>query len=107
MGKGCALIKANPHHGVSLKMSYPKQVPLFINGEWRQSASSQLIPVTNPATQEVLTQVPNATKAEVDEAVQSAAIAFESWKNTPVGTRARVMLNYQQLLKDHQKELEN
>ena len=38
-----------------------KQVPLFINGEWVESASTRKIDVTNPATQEVIAQVPAAT----------------------------------------------
>jgi len=53
----------------------------------------------------VLTQVPFATTAEVEAAVASAKKAFETWKNTPVSTRARVMLNYQHLLKQHHDEL--
>jgi len=86
-------------------MKFPATVPLYIAGEWCQSQSTQSIPVTNPATQEVLTNVPFATSAEVDAAVASAKKAFETWKNTPVSTRARVMLNYQHLLKQHHDEL--
>ncbi len=88
-----------------MSTTFPKTVPLYIGGEWRQSKSTQLIPVTNPATQDVLTQVPCATSAEIEEAIASAKRAFVTWKNTPVGTRARVMLKYQQLLKEHQKEI--
>jgi len=90
---------------MSFAQGFPATVPLFIDGHWRASAATQTIPVTNPATQAVLTQVPCATAAEVDEAVASAKRAFATWKDTPVGTRARVMLKYQQLLKEHQKEL--
>ncbi len=86
-------------------MTFPQTVPLYIDGEWTQSRSSQTLPVTNPATQEVLTQVPLATEAEVDAAVASALRAFATWKETPVPARARIMLRYQQLLKEHQDEL--
>jgi malonate-semialdehyde dehydrogenase (acetylating)/methylmalonate-semialdehyde dehydrogenase len=86
-------------------MSFPKVVPLYIDGQWRPSSATQFIPVTNPATNEVLTQVPLATEAEVNAAVASAKMAFETWKNMPVPTRARIMLNYQQLLKQHHDEL--
>ena len=47
-----------------------QQVPLLINGELVQSRSENWIPVTNPATQEVIAQVPCATPAEVDQAVE-------------------------------------
>ena len=38
--------------------------------------------MTNPATQEVIAQVPCATAAEVDRAVATAKAAFETWKET-------------------------
>jgi malonate-semialdehyde dehydrogenase (acetylating)/methylmalonate-semialdehyde dehydrogenase len=86
-------------------MQFPATVPLYIAGEWRQSKSTQLLDVTNPATQQVLTRVPYATNAEVEEAIASAKKAFAIWKNTPISARARIMLNYQHLLKQHHDEL--
>src|SRR5690606_13186882 len=85
--------------------AFPATVPLFIDGEWRASTATELLPVTNPATQEVPTQVPVATLAEVDEAVASAKRAFATWKEVPTPVRARIMLNYQHLLKQHHDEL--
>jgi len=82
-----------------------QQVPLLINGERVQSTSTKLIPVTNPATQEVIAQLPCATGEEVDRAVAAARAAFEIWKDTPVGERARLMLRYQALLKEHHDDL--
>lgn len=82
-----------------------QQVQLLINGELIDSKSENWIPVTNPATQEVIAQVPCATAAEVELAVDAAKIAFESWKETPVGERARLMLRYQALLKDNHDEI--
>ncbi len=82
-----------------------QQVPLLINGEMVASESTRLLPVTNPATQEVIAQVPCATEAEVERAVDAAKAAFETWKEMPVGERARLMLRYQALLKEHHDEL--
>jgi len=81
------------------------QVPLLINGEFINSKSTQLIDVTNPATQEVIAQVPCATDEEVNNAIETAKDAFALWKEKSVGDRARVMLTYQALLKEHQKEI--
>lgn len=86
-------------------MSFPSHIPLLINGEWVQSSTEEWIPLTNPATQEVLSQVPFATASEMDTAIASAQAAFASWKDTPIPTRARLMLKYQQLLKEHQEEV--
>ncbi|QLE98388.1 CoA-acylating methylmalonate-semialdehyde dehydrogenase [Neptunomonas phycophila] len=82
-----------------------QQVALLINGELVTSQSDNWIPVTNPATQEVIAQVPCATEAEVELAVDAAKAAFTVWKETPVGERARLMLRYQALLKDHHDEI--
>ena len=81
------------------------RVPLFISGEFTESQSTQWTDVTNPATQETLAQVPNATEAEVYAAVQAAKDAFESWKEVAVPERARLFLRYQELLKKHQDEI--
>lgn len=82
-----------------------KKVPLYINGEWVESKSDQWLDVLNPATQEVLAQVPCATMDEMEAAINSAKEAFKTWKETPVSERARVMMRYAVLLKEHQEEL--
>ncbi|MBT8766833.1 CoA-acylating methylmalonate-semialdehyde dehydrogenase [Metapseudomonas boanensis] len=82
-----------------------KVIPLLIGGEWRESRSRELIEITDPATQEVLALAPKATAEEIEEAVASAKQAFQDWREVPVPERARLMLRYQQLLKDHHDEL--
>ena len=81
------------------------RIALLIDGEFVQSASSQWQDVVNPATQQVLAQVPMATMGEVDAAVASAKEAFKTWRKTPIGTRARIFLKYQQLIREHMPEL--
>ncbi|MGN6652016.1 CoA-acylating methylmalonate-semialdehyde dehydrogenase [Trinickia sp.] len=76
-------------------------VKLLINGEFVESASTQWRDIVNPATQEVLARVPFATRAEIDAAVGAAHTAFEQWKSTPIGVRARIMLKYQALIREH------
>lgn len=82
-----------------------KQVPLYIGGEWVQSQSAQWIDVTNPATQEVIAKVPCATDAEMTQAIESAKAAFKTWKEVAVPERARLMMRYAALLKEHQAEI--
>ena len=80
-------------------------VKLLIGGEFVESASETWRDVINPATQEVLARVPLATPEEVDAAVAAAKRAFLSWKKTPIGTRARIFLKYQQLIREHMQAL--
>ncbi|RUO49715.1 CoA-acylating methylmalonate-semialdehyde dehydrogenase [Pseudidiomarina donghaiensis] len=82
-----------------------KKVPLYIDGEFIQSQSDKWIDVTNPATQEVIAQVPCATQDEMKQAVESAQKAFLTWKEVAVSERARVMMRYQALLKEHHDEI--
>ncbi len=80
-------------------------VKLLINGEFVESKTSEWREVVNPATQEVLARVPFATADEIEAAIAGAAEAFKSWRKTSIGTRARIFLKYQQLIREHMPEL--
>ena len=82
-----------------------KKLLNYINGEWVESLSTQYIDVPNPATGEVLAEVPLSSKEDVDLAVNSAAEAFIVWSRTPVPKRARILFKYQQLLIENYEEL--
>ncbi len=53
------------------------------------------------ATQEVVSRLPIITNKEFEEAVQAAKDAFPAWKRTPVPHRQRVMLKFQQLIREN------
>ena len=80
-------------------------VKLLINGKFVESKTQVWKDVVNPATQEVLARVPFATKEELDAAINGAAEAFKTWKNTSIGVRARVMLKLQELIRRDMKKL--
>jgi malonate-semialdehyde dehydrogenase (acetylating)/methylmalonate-semialdehyde dehydrogenase len=80
-------------------------VPLLIDGEFIPSTSTQVIDVTNPANNSVIAQVPCATDAELDAAITSAKKAFLTWREVPAPERARIMMRYQHLLKEHHDEI--
>jgi len=81
-----------------------QQVPLFINGGFITSKSTHKKTVLNPASQQVLAEIPFATPEEIEDAVASARQAFQLWRNVPIPERARLMLRYQALLKIHHDE---
>ncbi|MDP2561448.1 CoA-acylating methylmalonate-semialdehyde dehydrogenase [Psychrobium sp. 1_MG-2023] len=78
-----------------------RRVPMIINGEKVESTSSNWIDVLNPATQEVVAQVPMATLDEVDHAIENAHQAFQTWKKVPLGQRMRIMLKLQHLIREN------
>ncbi|MFM4963592.1 CoA-acylating methylmalonate-semialdehyde dehydrogenase [Aeromonas bivalvium] len=80
-------------------------LPLYIHGGPHASTTDQWIEVTNPADQSLLARAPRATAEEVDLAVRAAHDAYLLWREVPAPERARVMFNYQHLLKQHHDEL--
>jgi malonate-semialdehyde dehydrogenase (acetylating)/methylmalonate-semialdehyde dehydrogenase len=80
-------------------------VKLLIDGKFVESKTREWRDVVNPATQEVLARVPMCGADEVDQAVRSAAEAFKTWRNVPVGQRARIMLKLQELIRRDMKKL--
>ena len=80
-------------------------VKLLIGGKFVESQTTQWRNVVNPATQEVLARVPFATPEEINAAVASAKEAFKTWKKTPIGTRSRIFLKLQQLIRENMSEL--
>jgi len=82
-----------------------KNVPLYLAGEFVQSQTSEWIDVTNPATDEVIAKAPCTTSEEMDEAIRFGGEVFKTWKEVPVSERARVMMRYQALLKEHHDEI--
>jgi hypothetical protein len=80
-------------------------VKLLINGQFVESKTTQWRDVVNPATQEVLARVPFATPDEINAAVAAAKESFKTWKKTPIGSRARIFLKLQQLIRENMGEL--
>jgi len=70
-----------------------KTYSLFINGEWVESSSNKSFPVYDPATEEVIAQVPDANSEDVNRAVAAAKAAFEDgpWATTTPQERGRVL----------------
>ena len=70
-----------------LKQSYK----MYINGEWVNASNDAFIKTYNPYNDELLSEFPDATEADVDLAVQSAKSAFKTWKKTTVKERAKIL----------------
>ena len=50
---------------------------LLIGGEWVEAASGKVFPVYNPATGEIIAQVAEGDKEDIDRAVKAARKAFD------------------------------
>ena len=56
-----------------------KEHRFYINGEWINSSSTELIEIENPSTEEVIGTISAGTKEDIDHAVAAAKNAFQSF----------------------------
>ncbi|HEX6353346.1 CoA-acylating methylmalonate-semialdehyde dehydrogenase [Actinophytocola sp.] len=77
----------------------------WINGVATPAGSTRTAPVYNPATGQEQARVLLAEASDVDTAVAAAAKAFESWGNSSLSQRTKVMFAFRELLVRHEDEL--
>jgi succinate-semialdehyde dehydrogenase/glutarate-semialdehyde dehydrogenase len=73
-------------------MSYEK-LELLINGKWKMGSENKAEPVINPATNEVIGDLPHASKKDLDEALESNLKAFKLWKKESPLNRQKIIEN--------------
>ncbi len=81
------------------------QLENYIGGTWASAPAAEHLPVTNPATGEVMTKVPLSPAGEVDRAVQAAAKAFREWRQTPPVERVQYLFKLKNLLEENLDDL--
>src|SRR5438094_7264343 len=77
----------------------------LVGGEWVDAAGGETMEVLNPATGDVIAEVPQASAADVDRAVQAAKKALPDWLETTPGERAEMLLKLADAIDDHADEL--
>lgn len=66
-----------------------RRYKLFLNGEFVESSSGKMIKVINPANEEVISEVPEATIEETKKAIDAAYEAQKKWEKLPAIERAK------------------
>jgi len=91
----------------TIKAPKVKDQPLLIGGKWQDSVSGKTFETINPATGEVICQVAEGEKADVDLAVKAARKAFEEgpWSKMNASERGRLLNKLADLIEKHQEEL--
>lgn len=77
----------------------------WINGQHVKGTSGRFGDVYNPATGEMVSQVPLASQGELAAAVEAARSAWPDWAQTPPLSRARIMFKYKALIEENADEL--
>jgi phenylacetaldehyde dehydrogenase len=92
------------HNRVEEFVSRPRQ--MFIDGKWAEAASGKTFPTYNPATGEVLAQVAEGDREDIDRAVKAARRAFEHgpWPEMSASQRGRLIWKLGDLIEAHAEE---
>lgn len=78
-----------------------KKLKNYINGAWVASEATAYLDVYNPATYEVMCQVPLSPAAEVARAAEAAAAAQKEWRRVPAGERIQYLFKMKRVLDEH------
>lgn len=80
-----------------------KQYSMLIDGELK--SGSKYLPVLNPATEEIISQVPEADEAAVNAAVAAATAAQTGWARLPAILRAKFLHEIADAVRSHRTQL--
>ncbi|KAH8814285.1 methylmalonate-semialdehyde dehydrogenase-like protein [Hyaloscypha sp. PMI_1271] len=83
------------------KIQDVQDTPYFIDNKFMKSEAAQFIELHDPATNNLVTRVPQSTDAELKAAVESAKKAFPAWRATSVMARQQIMFKFTQLVRDN------
>ena len=77
----------------------------LVAGEFKDASNGAVIEVYNPATNELLDTVPNATAEDVDACVKKAMEAQKAWAKTPIHERGRIIEKFADLVEENAEDL--
>lgn len=86
-------------------MYHDRNFGLYIDGKWSWSAGGGKKPVLDPATEDVIGHIPDATAEDIDRALASAAAGFKAWRKVPAWERGARLRRISDLLKGRITEL--
>ncbi len=78
---------------------------MIINGDFVDSVSKQKIEIECPANKQIFATVPRGIKEDVDIAVESSLIAFQSWSKVNPKERGKILLNIADDIDDQKEEI--
>lgn len=90
---------------MQLKNSELLKQQVYINGQWLDADEGKSLPVSNPATDEIIGRVPSVSAAQVEQAVQAAEAALEGWKQKTAKERSALLRTWFNLIVENQEDL--
>ncbi len=78
---------------------------MYINNKSITGQATETIKVINPATEEVLDEVPRHTAEDASQAVAAAWAAFRDWRRVPANDRAAALHQVAAKIRDHRDQI--
>jgi len=78
---------------------------MWINNEFVSSTSGATFAVHDPASEEVIDDVPQGSAADAQRAIDAASTAFREWRKIPAGERAELLHEVARKLRDQAEDL--
>ncbi len=95
----------SPTAAVELKDARLFREACYVDGQWVQAHSTEMINVDNPATSEVIGRVPRLGSAETRQAIEAANRAFPAWSKKTAKERAAILRRWFDLMMENQEDL--
>lgn len=95
----------NEYPSDHVQVQSPGKTPWFIDNQFKPSKTSSWINLYDPATNNLVTRVPQSTDEELKAAVESAKKAFPSWRATSLLHRQQIMFKFVALIRQHWNRL--
>ena len=101
-----ATLVSTPAMNPEVSTFISRKQKLFINGKWVDAASGKTFPTYDPSTGEVLAQVAEADREDIDRAVKAARAAFETgpWSKMSPAKRGNLIWKLADLIEQHLEE---
>jgi malonate-semialdehyde dehydrogenase (acetylating)/methylmalonate-semialdehyde dehydrogenase len=87
------------------RIAKPQDTPNFLNNTFIPSVTSKWISLKDPATNQLVSRVPESTDAELQQAVDSAERAFPTWKATSLLQKQQIMFRLASLVRENMNRL--
>lgn len=86
-------------------MNSSSELGIYINGSWRRGEGRDIHNVVNPATGAVIAELPLATAADLDEALDATAKGFAHWRAVDVNERAAILHKVAGLIRERAEDI--
>lgn len=88
-----------------MTQTYDAELKLFINGSWRTGEGRDAHAVLNPATGNAIAELPLASAADLDEALDASAKGFAAWRQMDVEARGAILRKAASLIRERTEHI--